>query len=70
MKILLRSRETKLYYAGDGEWKREPEAAIAFPSSVSAWKLFLSNFNGEPMELVYTFEDPANNFFLPIEPRP
>ena len=69
MKILLRNRETKLFYAGDDQWQRDLEKAIPFPSSVNAWRLVLANFNGEPVELVYSFEDSADNFFVPIEPH-
>lgn len=68
MKILLRNRETKHYYAGSDGWIQEPEAAVPFPSSVNAWKLALANFNNEPVELVYSFENPEENLFVPIEP--
>lgn len=58
-----------MYYSGEGQWKPELEGATPFPSSVSAWKSFLLNFNREPMELVYVFENPAENLFVPIEPH-
>ncbi|HLP78506.1 MAG TPA: hypothetical protein VK327_16500 [Candidatus Paceibacterota bacterium] len=70
MKILLRNQETKRYYAGDHGWKLEPDHAVPFPSSMNAWKLALANFHGQPMELVYSFQNPDENLFVPIEPCP
>ncbi len=67
MKILLRSQETKLYYAGEDQWKPESEKAVPFPSSMSALKLVLTNFKGEQLELVYSFENSEENLFVPIE---
>ena len=61
MKILLRDQKTKLYYAGEKGWKSQPNEAVPFPSSVNAWRLVLADFNGEPVELVYWFENSADN---------
>jgi hypothetical protein len=66
MRILLRSRETKLYYAGDGGWKAEPDGAVPFPSSLNAWKLALAR--REPLELVYFLDSSTETFSCPIEP--
>ncbi|HYG22104.1 MAG TPA: hypothetical protein VEH04_04915 [Verrucomicrobiae bacterium] len=67
MKILLRSRETNLFYAGD-EWKAEPNEAVPFPSSVNAWKLVLKQFHQQELEVVYFFGDRDENVCCPIEP--
>ncbi|MBC8096854.1 MAG: hypothetical protein H7Y43_13690 [Akkermansiaceae bacterium] len=68
MRILLRSQETKLYFAGNGEWKPEPELAVSFPSSLNAWDVVLRRSGGENMELVYAFDNPAENLSVPITP--
>lgn len=68
MRILLRNQETKLYYAGEDEWSPEPEKAVAFPSSLAAWRVVLRRPAGENLEVVYSFRDPEENLFTPIEP--
>jgi hypothetical protein len=68
MKILLRNQETKLYYAGEDQWRPDPEMAVSFPSSLNAWKIVLRRPVGENMELVYAFDDPSENLSVPIAP--
>ncbi len=68
MRILLRSQRSKLYYAGDGEWKSEPASAVPFPTSLKAWKIALSR-SYEPLELVYFFDNFTEAFSCPIEPH-
>ena len=68
MRILVRDRETKLYYAGDDKWKSEVEKAVPFPSSVNAWKLVLKALSNRRLELVYFFNDRKECLSCPIEP--
>jgi hypothetical protein len=68
MKILLRSQATKLYYAGDDQWKPEPENAVPFPSSLNAWNIVMRESMDENLELVYAFENPEENLSVPIDP--
>jgi hypothetical protein len=70
MRILVRDRETKLFYAGDDKWKPEAEKAIPFPSSINAWKLVLKALSSRQLELVYFFDDRQETLSCPIEPPP
>ena len=67
MKILLRDQKTKLYYAGEKGWKSQPEEAVSFPSSLKAWKIIMDASESGDFELVYSLENSAETFFVPIE---
>ena len=67
MKILLRDQKTKLYYAGEKGWKARPEEAVSFPSSLKAWQIVMNDSKSGDFELVYSLEDSAETFFVPIE---
>lgn len=68
MKILIRSKQTQLYYAGKNGWRSQQDQAVPLPSSLDAWKLILKDTMREDLELVYAFENSGENFSVPIEP--
>ena len=63
MKILLRNKETGLYYSVNGQWTREADKAHDFRHTLNAVRHTVTS-HLESVEFVYSFPDPQNDFIL------
>ncbi len=65
MRILLRSKRTAQFYAGTGQWTKDPSAAQEFKGGDFAVKEALKHSMRE-MEIVYSFDNPDHDITTPI----
>lgn len=67
MKIFLRNRATKEFYAGPGQWVRELNKALSFNTAEAAREVLTIS---QAVDLLYTFTDPRHNFLLTLGDPP
>jgi hypothetical protein len=70
MKIFLRNRKSRLYYAGRQQWVPDVENAMVFACGEAARRLVGADKVWEAVELYYWFGDPAYDFVLPCTIQP
>ena len=66
MKILLRNRKEKVFYAGEGRWTPATSEAHDFDSGERAIETALK-FRMTDLETVYYFGDPHLDLAVPIK---
>jgi hypothetical protein len=70
MKILLRNKLTANYFQGVEDWTSRLEQAFNFQSPERAAKFVVAALlTVSDIEVVFAFDNPAYNFFLPIDER-
>jgi hypothetical protein len=68
VKVLLRSCQAGLYYAGRKHWVGKPEAAADLMTIERATELSADE-NFDQMEILVDYDDPGCEVVLPLKPR-
>jgi hypothetical protein len=65
MRTLIRHKQTKMFYAPDGTWTKDPWKALRLESSAKAVQMCREGTIAHA-EVFYAFEDPRYNFAIEV----